>query len=112
MNRYVIQGIHEDAKSGKRVVFAAAQPDDLSQTTLALLDQVENDPAVSKVCRVNGRESISWTNGGRVSFHLGHQGLRGVRADVTVVAGWNDLSHDSRADLAVAVAATGELIRL
>ena len=79
-NRYVTEGIIRDAVEGKHVLFIA---DRLNESTEALRVAALH-PAVEKVCRVNGRESVTFKTGGVIKA-TSPRSMRGQGADVVVI---------------------------
>lgn len=110
MSRYLIDGMRKDAEEGKRVLYCSSTGRDARATFEQMA--AEAAPEV-KVYRANGSESLTWPNGGRITFHFAGRGLRGMEADVTVVRGWNDLHEASRQDAVLTTNGLGgELIRI
>jgi hypothetical protein len=103
MNRYVAQGLLNDMRSGKTVIYVG---DNQKQAREAFLQCCERRQDGETVRR--GDEQISHPGGGRVRF-LSHRTLRGFRGDV-VFADY-PIGLDDYPMLAI-TARDGELLRL
>lgn len=122
MNRYVIEGMLDDAACGKRVLCVYGISDKHAPSAVEhrirtlLPDPTEYAGAVQAVVRANGREEIRFTNGGRIrflrSYAHGSSALRGFSVDVVVLlnsaVGMGLLTH---AKIATAASSQGEVIR-
>lgn len=112
MNRYVIDGILNDALNGKHIaVFSPVAAE--RRNTFETLAHKTADTA-SKIIRANGREEIQFHYGGRITIHTAtHNSPRGWDLDIAVVHQWNDLPERTRETLrATTLARHGELIRI
>lgn len=91
MNRYVAAGIARDAASGRRVI-VVSKTLGLARAAFADIERLaEHRP--SQVVRSNGRETMTWPSGGRVSISSAQsRAHRGVSADVVFVDG--EAAHD------------------
>lgn len=115
MNRYAVEGVLRDARSGKRILWVELTERGARQA-LADVEAAVGADAV-KIVRGIGREKVTLPGGGAVTFVsvLG-TGYRGQSADVIYIAGgaYDALCYvDRLADLLPAIAASehGEVIR-
>ncbi|OYO16624.1 hypothetical protein CGZ93_17850 [Enemella dayhoffiae] len=85
-NRYVIEGMVNDAMRGRRVAYLGLIKE-AENAFRACLDALP-DSTGAKPIRVNGRQAIEFPNGGTVLFRSPQrEGLRGTVADVVYLDG-------------------------
>lgn len=71
------------ARAGRTVLYIADNPEEAR----SVIDLICDEAQVESFCRIQGREEIRFTNGGRLLFRLAYSsGHRGISADAVSVS--------------------------
>lgn len=95
MNRYVIQGITEDLRAGKRVAVLSPNPTKNRLTFNEMLSALD-EREIERVRRANGDEEIHHVSGGSLKFPGGPSRIHPAAFDVLVIPDWNHLNESAR----------------
>jgi hypothetical protein len=92
------------AEAGKQVAIIGSTAHHLASDAAALA--IVN-PAVRTISRANGAQSITFTSGGRLTFHRTTQDVRGRTLDAAYLTSIRDARPDVLDELAPCFATTG-----
>ncbi len=94
-NRYIVEGLATDMFSGKTVVYLAPERE-CQETFTALVELAREIGARDhlRIVRAHGRQCVEHGPSGRVLFHRSVQAMRGLVADVIVVADRKYIERD------------------
>lgn len=113
MNKYVIDGLLTEARSGRRVLVATGSMVAARCAFQEAAHAIRNEDA--RAYRSNGRERVTFPSGGEITFRSTRSNLRGMSAD-TVFLDWEALGPDEfrlhqEIKPIVASSPTGQIVR-